>query len=191
VLISYQVQYLLFMNLVPKTHPVLRQQALAVNPFAPDVRAAIRGMAALLKKTRGVGLAAPQVGLPWAIFLTDVPNNAGGPSCLRINGKSVALSSCRPLAFLNPKVEAFGAISQGQEGCLSLPDVRFISVPRYECVKVEFTALDGRAMLLEASGFFARVVQHEFDHLRGTLITDYPQVESMATSISCEMSRVS
>lgn len=163
------------MKLVSRDHLVLRREALPVARVTKACRRNIYEMSRILAETHAVGIAAPQVGLSLAIFLTDVPSNVGATEHLRINGIETDMETCRPLVFINPVVSVSGKVGFAYEGCLSLPDVKCI-VARPLCVSVRFQNMGGEHMLLETSGFFARVIQHEFDHLQGKLISDYPPV---------------
>jgi peptide deformylase len=159
------------MKLVPIDHPVLHK--VCQHPFHLDsaLEKTVAKMAKVLKASKGVGLAAPQVGLDLRVFLTDVPNMPGRIAYLRYNGKSTSPTELRPLAFVSPEVELLGNIEDGPEGCLSLPGQTFL-VPRHEAVRVTAFHADGRTFTLETKGFFARVIQHEFDHLNGILISE-------------------
>ena len=141
-------------------HPVLRQQARHV---APDVLAAsatqtfIDNMVETMIEYRGVGLAAPQVYESLSIAVIESHGPRGDI----------------PLTVLvNPEVTLLGdELLDDWEGCLSIPELRG-RVPRHARLRVD--ALDRRGMRtqFEAEGFFARVVQHEFDHLMGRVYLD-------------------
>lgn len=106
----------------------------------------------------GVGIAAPQVGISWRLFIAS----AGGilPSTV----------------FINPEVEFFGEPTVlGEEGCLSIPGWRSGRVPRYPKVTVRYRDMTGGTWLETFEGLAARVVQHEFDHLEGRLFIDLDQ----------------
>jgi len=118
----------------------------------------IKGLAArmfeLMREHKGVGLAAPQVGQNLRLF---VMNHTGEPGDDRV--------------YINPQlVEAEGS-DEGEEGCLSLPGIN-AQIVRDKTLRILATDLSGNAVDQKASGYQARVWQHEFDHLNGTLITD-------------------
>lgn len=141
-------------------HPALLSPALPVDDaFAPEVQALIAAMAATLEDAGGVGLAAPQVHVGLRLFLFKAPASRAG------DGGEIPLR-----AVINPVVtplEAAGKES-GWEGCLSIPGLR-AAVPRWR--EILLTGLDeaGEAFSEHLTGFPARVVQHEADHLDGIL----------------------
>jgi peptide deformylase len=103
---------------------------------------------------KGVGLAATQVGIDKRFFVMNPEGDVG-----------------KGLVLVNPViVEGRGEIIT-EEGCLSLPGLE-VKLPRYEWVKVRATTLDGKEIELAGSDVFARAVQHELDHLNGTLVID-------------------
>jgi peptide deformylase len=113
---------------------------------------ALREMSGTLAASPGrVGLAAPQVGVLKRIFIYDLGH---GPHCM-----------------INPELVETEDEAICQEGCLSIPGI-YVSVPRFQRVKVKCTTLSGHKIVLEAEGFTAQVMQHECDHLEGVLILD-------------------
>jgi peptide deformylase len=142
-------------------HPVLLVPAKPVADInAPEVRRLIGDMAETLEDAGGVGLAAPQVFCSLRMFLYLVPAS-------RAEGEEQV-----PLTVvINPTVTPLGEdIEMGWEGCLSIPGLR-AAVPRFARVRLTATGADGAPMEKELSGFEARVVQHETDHLDGVLYT--------------------
>lgn len=135
-------------------HPVLRRQAEAIGEITDEVRAVAARMIDLMTEADGVGLAAPQVGIAWRLFVTaareDEPQRV----------------------FVNPRVTSVSDESEiAEEGCLSLPHVR-VEVRRAEAISVQATDLEGREFAVESDHLSARVWQHEMDHLNGVLIID-------------------
>lgn len=140
-------------------HPVLLERAAEV-PAAPtpELTRLIRDMAETLEDAGGVGLAAPQVHMPLRLFIYLVPENRAE------DGAAVPLT-----VVINPVVTPLDAeMELGWEGCLSIPGLR-AAVPRHK--RIHLAALDetGAAIDRTLSGFHARVVQHEYDHLNGIL----------------------
>lgn len=140
-------------------HPVLLERAKPVDdPTAPEVARLILDMAETLEDAGGVGLAAPQVYTKLRLFIYLVPES-------RLDGGSAV-----PLtAVINPVITPLDEeMELGWEGCLSIPGLR-AAVPRYK--RVRLTGFDpvGAPIDRNVSGFHARVVQHEHDHLNGVL----------------------
>lgn len=119
----------------------------------PNIDRLIKQMIATLHITKAVGIAAPQVGRNLRLFVT----NCYGTSEAYINPV---------LTFRSEEMEL------GEEGCLSLPGI-FRQVPRHVTIEIEYTDKFKRFCRKKISGFEARVIQHEIDHLDGILITDY------------------
>ena len=111
--------------------------------------------------TSGVGIAAPQIGVNKNVVVVGFEKNERYP-----NEKPVPL-----IVLINPVVNSIGdTLVEGWEGCLSVPGSRGL-VPRYENVRVRGYDVSGKAVSFEASGFHARIWQHECDHLSGKLFT--------------------
>ncbi len=140
-------------------HPILAQPAALVpNPAAPEILRLVDDMVETMFDAPGQGLAAPQVhvGLRVAVFITP-PDAEGQRELVRL---------------INPTWEKLGeAQDMAWEGCLSVPGLRGL-VPRYTHIRYSGILPDGQRLEREVSGWHARVVQHEFDHLDGML---YPQ----------------
>jgi peptide deformylase len=135
--------------------PVLRQRALAVELVDDEVRELVERMFRTMYAENGQGLAAPQVGVSRRIAVVDVPPR-GTPTYV----------------LINPRVTwASEEAARGVEGCLSIPDM-WETVARPARVVVEALDAMGRAIRLEAEGDLARCLQHEIDHLEGTLYID-------------------
>jgi peptide deformylase len=156
------------LQLVPYPHPCLRRTAkpLAV-PFARPqlVRDVVTRMFEVMYENRGIGLAATQVGLPWQIFVADIG------SLDQANDRS------KQKVFINPVLTCTAKqprVVAEVEACLSLPNISG-SVERVSRdIRVEALDLEGRAFVLGGlAGTYARVVQHEIDHLQGVLFIDH------------------
>jgi peptide deformylase len=140
-------------------HPVLRAKAAAVaDPAAPEITQLIENMSETLEDAGGVGLAAPQVHESLRLFIYLVPASRTG------NDEEIPLS-----AVINPVITPLSNdMTLGWEGCLSIPGLR-AAVPRYEHIHLAGFNAAGDRIDKEISGFHARVVQHETDHLDGIL----------------------
>jgi len=142
-------------------HPVLADPAEPVeDPKAPEIRHLIADMLDTMDDAAGAGLAAPQVHVPLRVVIFHVPQNRTDED----DDEAVALT-----ILINPEIEVLDdTLSYGMEGCLSVPGLMG-EVPRYN--RIRYSGFDpfGNEFKREASGFHARVVQHECDHLDGIL----------------------
>ncbi|MDP7070904.1 MAG: peptide deformylase [Phycisphaerales bacterium] len=145
------------LDIVLHPAPVLRQKTARIGEITDEVRAVADRMLWLMHDAEGIGLAAPQVGIPWRLFVTRdpaVPDGDGG------------------LVFINPEIETLDSeLVEDTEGCLSLPGVE-VTVRRPVGVRVRALTLEGLHMEEDRCDHFARVYQHELDHLDGVLIID-------------------
>ncbi len=150
---------------------VLRQRAAEVTADSPDLQRLIDDMIETMVGATGVGLAAPQVGHAVRLFTVDLTPFADDLAA--DNGGVVPDEARAPFALINPTAEPLpDAEPDGyEEGCLSMPDLRE-TVVRPDRVRLHFLDRTFAARTLEASGMFARVAQHEIDHLDGVLFTD-------------------
>lgn len=134
--------------------PRLRRRAAIVERFDSDLAAVARRMFELMDSNKGIGLAAPQVGLLLRLFVMRLLDD-GAPE----------------LVFVNPQiVDPEGAVV-AEEGCLSVPEV-FVEKRRAERCRIRAQDLAGRPLEMSGAGLMARVWQHETDHLEGKLIID-------------------
>ena len=135
--------------------PVLLRRAEPIEEIDANVRAVAARMVELMTAARGIGLAAPQVGLSWRMF---VANPANEPDAARV--------------FVNPVlVDPSTETEDYEEGCLSIPGVN-AEIRRPTTVTLHATNLDGETVEATAEGLPARVWQHETDHLDGVLILE-------------------
>jgi peptide deformylase len=136
--------------------PVLRMRANEVSHFDEALTALVERMGRLMEDARGVGLAAPQIGILQRVLVYQT-------------GEEEPLA-----ALVNPKVVATGEdVESADEGCLSLGAAAVIvPVERPTALTVEASAPDGSPIRIEAEGLEARVLQHELDHLDGVLTLD-------------------
>jgi len=163
-----------------RLHPdtILRTKAAAVGTVTDNVRDVAQRMLEIMREEEGIGLAAPQAGLPWRMFVCLVPADPqaeGGPEGF------VSDTGGRPLVCIDPVLSPAGELEPFEEGCLSLPDIRG-QVNRPTLVAMEATALDGKRYTVQAAGLLARCIQHEVDHLDGVLIIDkFGQLDRLRT----------
>lgn len=149
-------------------HPVLAARAEAVpDPLAPQIRQLVRDMIATMADANGAGLAAPQVHVPLRVMVFQAPQERTEETAEERFDVTAPLT-----VLINPEIEVLGGETEGGwEGCLSVPGLRgFVTRP----AQIRYRGVDheGREIVRTASGFHARVVQHEADHLDGML---YPQ----------------
>ncbi len=132
-----------------------------------ETRAVAARMVELMREAEGIGLAAPQVGLSWRLFVAHVPIHEDDPV-----DAEIPCSSEEYQVFLNPKILEFSKdMEPFEEGCLSLPDL-VGEVRRPTTVTMQAMDLDGNTVELQATGLMARCWQHEIDHLDGIMILD-------------------
>ena len=135
--------------------PVLRQRAAPVKRVDEEVRRLVDDLFETMRAARGVGLAANQVGAPRRVAVVDVGDDE--PPAL---------------VLINPTIVERSGSETAEEGCLSIPDI-FGDVERAQSIVLEATDRDGRPYRVTVSGFKARAVQHEIDHLDGILFLDH------------------
>ena len=130
---------------------------------SPDIQKFIQDLVDTMRDANGVGIAAPQVHVSKQVIAVEVsPNNPRYP-----NQSAVPL-----IVLVNPKiVEYVQEMENGWEGCLSVPDLRG-QVPRWTRVRVQALDRYGQEVEFDARGFYARVIQHEVDHLQGQFFLD-------------------
>ena len=135
--------------------PLLRWPALPVAAFDEELRAIVAGMFERMYASKGVGLAAPQVGLKKRLLVLS-------PSGEKQD----------ELVLVNPRIlERSGAATLFEEGCLSFPGI-YAEVERPESCRVQAFRVDGTAFEQDFGGFTSRIIQHEYDHLEGVLLVD-------------------
>ncbi len=143
--------------------PVLRRPSTPVaNAQAHRIHQLIQNMLATMKKAKGVGIAAPQVGVGERLFIVAPEPSERYPHSPRMS----------PLAMINPRIRSRSKTFRTEwEGCLSIPGLRG-RVPRHQWVDIEFTDRTSTQRRTRLSGFVARIFQHEFDHINGMVYID-------------------
>ena len=136
-------------------HDVLRQKAQPIAAVTDEVKAVAKKMIELMHQAPGVGLAAPQVGLPWRMFVANPTGERGDDR-----------------VYINPELcDASGSNAARDEGCLSLPGIT-VEVTRPSAITIRAVNQDGQSIEESADDLLARIWQHEYDHLDGVLIID-------------------
>ena len=131
--------------------PVLREKCFSVNEITDEVKKLVKDLEDTLHDLEGVGLAAPQIGILKKVFVVDLEEG--------------------PVAYINAEIIAKEDQVEEEEGCLSVPPVR-ANVKRYKKIKVKSLNIEGEEEVFEASGLLAKAIQHEVDHINGTLVLD-------------------
>lgn len=160
------------MEIVHYPHPALRWKSKPVREINADLRNIVQQMLELMYEFKGVGLAANQVALPLRVF---VMNPTGDPE-----------EKDQELVLINPEITRRKGTVEGEEGCLSLPEV-YGPVRRAHEIVVDAFDLRGRGFQLTVDDLPSRIIQHEGDHLDGVMFFDRMQPEArdeIATKIA-------
>ena len=135
----------------------LRTNAKRISKVDTETRKLAQEMLQSMYSAKGIGLAAPQVGISKELLVIDI---------------NFEDSAAEPLILINPEITAFGStLNSYEEGCLSIPGV-YLNVIRPSTIKLKFRDEMGRPRKMNADGLLARCIQHEVDHLRGVLFVD-------------------
>lgn len=138
-------------------NPLLRERAEEVRKFGSELRKLVGDMKKTMQKAKGLGLAAPQIGVLERVFLVTLSHQQKGEIVV---------------AMVNPEILFESEdLCLGEEGCLSIPG-EYAKVLRPCAVKVRFFDVEGNEMMMDLEGLDARVVMHENDHLNGVLFVD-------------------
>jgi len=132
--------------------PALRKKSLAVKSIGPAERILVDAMIQTMREHKGIGLAAPQVGINQRILVADIGDG--------------------PIAVINPQIIKKVGSQKLEEGCLSIPNVS-IAIKRPRKIVVKYLDIEGEVVEEVYEDLIARVIQHEIDHLDGKLIVDY------------------
>jgi peptide deformylase len=162
------------LEIVQVGEPVLRQAGKTLTPaeiVAPECQQLIELMRETMRNAPGVGLAAPQIGLPLQLAVIED------------TGESEATERS-PVPFhviANPRLELGDEIVEFYEGCLSVEGFQAL-VPRARSVRVHALNHKGESVIIDATGWYARILQHEIDHLGGTLYIDRMRSRTFSTA---------
>ena len=151
--------------------PILRAKGKPIDNIDDRIRELAANMVETMHAANGVGLAAQQVGEALQLTVLDVSLVEDRPSTLKADGKDVDPKAAMPLVLINPEIELRGRTEVGVEGCLSFPEITG-DIERAKSVIVRAQTLEGGTIEIEATGFLARAIQHEGDHLNGILFID-------------------
>src|SRR2546427_9290113 len=139
-------------NVITSENAILRQKAKKVHRFDPSISKLIEDMFETMHAAHGVGLAAPQIARSIRIFVAEYED--------------------RKIAMFNPEIIKAEGEELGTEGCLSIPGYVGDNIRRATSIVVKGQDVRGKPMRVRAEGWFARVLQHEIDHLDGILFLD-------------------
>jgi len=137
--------------------PVLTTPAAVVETFDRELRRLVKDLTDTMHDAPGAGLAAPQIGVPLRVFVWDVDDVVGH--------------------LINPSLTLGEEMQDGEEGCLSFPDLRY-DTPRALRVVAKGMNMHGEPITVEGSEYLARAIQHETDHLDGILFIDRMPADS-------------
>jgi len=151
------------MSIVPITlcgDKILRKKATKVSAIDDKIVGTITNMFETMRNASGIGLAANQIGLNKQIFVVDI-------------SPVEDYEKYKPIVMINPRITSKSDETISiEEGCLSIPDLR-AEVIRPKSIFISFFDVNMKEHTIEADELFARVIQHEYDHLRGVLFIDY------------------
>ena len=149
--------------------PVLRKIGKVISKDYPQLKELITNMWETMYKANGVGLAAPQIGLPIRLFIVDTGPFAEDDGLTP--EEQEALKNFKKV-FINAKIEQQSGTNWAfNEGCLSIPDVRE-DVTRMDTIEISYVDENFKPHKETYDGLLARVIQHEYDHIEGILFTD-------------------
>jgi len=142
---------------------VLGKASQPVEKIDDNIRRLAARMLDIMIEQKGIGLAAPQAGVPLRLFIISLDGS-------RENVR----------AYVNPTVKPEGSLVENEEGCLSVPGI-FTKIKRYSQATVTATDLDGKTFTEKGEGLYARALQHEFDHIEGvTIVNRMPMTARIA-----------
>ncbi len=155
------------LNVCKYGEKVLREKAVPVSLVTDELRQLAADMVDTMHKSRGVGLAAEQVGHLEKICVIDIPEGCEDGDAEIFNAPIQM-----PLVMFNPEIVAMEGSQRDKEGCLSFPGIGG-SITRAAEVTCQYMDAENRIQVVTARGFLARAIQHEVDHLNGILYVDH------------------
>lgn len=159
-------------EILSSEHPVLRQKAKKVKRVDASTQKLIGDMFDSMREARGLGLAAPQIGVGLRVLVIEMPEEETDESVQALpRDKRQVNYSGEQIVLINPEIVKMEGEQFGEEGCLSIPG--FVGMVR-RAMKVTVKGLDrkGKETRIKGEGLLARALQHEVDHLDGILYTD-------------------
>jgi len=145
------------LKLVYYPDPILRKPSAPIKEVTKELREAVPQMFEIMYLNRGIGLAGPQAGLPHRLVVANILGDPKKPEEEKV--------------FVNPEILDRGGVMAEEEGCLSLPGLA-AKIRRSAWVKVRYRDLDGQSWEIQVDGLWAKLFQHEVDHIDGLLMVD-------------------
>ncbi len=160
--------------------PVLREQGKPIAIFDSSLRDLSLSMIETMHESRGIGLAAQQIGIPAMLCVVDLhQEGVDNDFSYSLDGKQPPLDLWMPLTLVNPVIEGFSKETDFcEEGCLSFPGIHG-EIERPDAIQVSFLDTEGKPHTLSCNGYLARCIQHEVDHLNGVLFIDRMEKDSL------------
>ncbi len=156
-------------KIVTYGNPALRKKSTPIKTVDATIRKLAKEMLDAMYASKGIGLAAQQIGRTEAICIIDIP-----PQRADEDPDSTSLASdglIMPIIMINPRIQTVSGVQTADEGCLSFPEI-YVTIKRAAEVTVSFLNLHNKEETIRATGLSARAVQHELDHLNGVLLVD-------------------
>ena len=169
----------MILEVIKYGNPVLRQKGARIEALTPETTQLIADMFETMYVTKGIGLAAQQVGKTLQLTVLDLRGVEDRPSTLELDGKPADVEKFMPLVLINPEIKPLNDPVAGPEGCLSFPEL-YGDVLRPESIEVKALNEKGKPIEFRCGGLLARAVQHEADHLNGILFIDRMDRKSKA-----------
>jgi peptide deformylase len=153
--------------------PRLREVSKKLEKFGPEIEKLAKDMLETMYNERGIGLAAPQVGQLIRMLVIDARPKPD-PEARYEESEQTDLEKkiTQPLVIINPEIVSGTGKTTFNEGCLSVPTF-FEEVERFETIELKYQDVHGKSQTLKTDGLLAIVIQHEMDHLEGTLFIDH------------------
>lgn len=142
-----------------------------MESITPAIKKLIADMFETMYDSKGIGLAAQQVGHPVQLTVIDLRGVTDRPSTLELDGAPADVDKFMPLVLINPELTPAAPAVTGGEGCLSFPEV-YAEISRPEKIDVKALNGEGKPIQFRCGGLLARAIQHETDHLNGILFID-------------------
>ena len=159
------------LEIVQYGDPVLRAKGKRIDKIDDRIRELAVNMIETMHAANGVGLAAQQIGEPIQVTVLDVSQVEDRPTTMKLNGREIDPKIAMPLVLINPEVDLGSETEMGTEGCLSFPEITG-EISRAKSIVLRGQDLNSNSIEIETTGFLARAIQHEVDHLNGILFVD-------------------